>query len=197
MRRHYSSEFKQIKSNQVKSSEMEIFVEELVDFLKKKGPESEEPNEPNEPKVYNCKLCKNIKHIDYTPYFYTEEELNVKICIDCICIDNSYKTVQNLNLTRVLVKPDEMKKIEEKIEKKLLQEQRKEKQRAKQLEINEKKRIEKEGVWRCRCNRFYCECTQHEPTNDFAKSVCEDATKLLAEKYGFDFKEAMALVLRS
>ena len=29
------------------------------------------------------------------------------------------------------------------------------------------------------------------------RAVCEDATKLLAEKYGFDFKEAMELVLRS
>ena len=51
---------------------------------------------------------------------------------------------------------------------------------------------QKNSVWKCRCADYICECDRF---NDrFGKELCEDITKKLSEKFGFNYDEAIALL---
>jgi hypothetical protein len=59
----------------------------------------------------------------------------------------------------------------------------------KKIVVQEK---QKSSVWKCRCADYICECDRF---NDrFGKELCEDITKKLSEKFGFNYDEAIALL---
>jgi len=68
-----------------------------------------------------------------------------------------------------------------------------EKSREKKLQHEEYIKLKKTGLWRCRCGGYgeTCHCNID---SSYTSEFCLDATKILAEKYGFDFKEAFDML---
>jgi hypothetical protein len=48
------------------------------------------------------------------------------------------------------------------------------------------------SLWNCRCADYICFC--HTFYDSVGKEFCEDITKLLSEKYGFNYNEAIAFL---
>ena len=94
--------------------------------------------------------------------------------------------VRYLTNERTTIKMDSIPLVKKKEEAKL-------KRIAKKVAIKDAQEKQKNSIWRCRCSYYNCDCPKFE---QFGKELCEDITKILSEKYGFNYNEAIALLNR-